>query len=431
MRKKSAFDFCLCCLQRITDEGSGHFIENPAVQFTADAKNGVFDDLTDEEYQVALDEVEQIASIWDNKPRMTAGAILLYVLERMPASPEQLDAIAKPLAELLDWPDPERPEGSGASRTTLRPVLKRACAVRSPREIRDSISPRVMGQPEAVKAAAMITYNHLSGRRSNAVFCGPSGCGKSEIWRALSGEYPGLVRMVDFSRFSAEGWNGSLHLRDIFQGISSDDIRQRGLIVVLDEADKILCEHAVGSGGTDHNALLQNDLLKMMDGDVIEFGDDNKKSAFSVDCSKVSVVMLGAFEKLLEGKVRDARHIGFGSGAAGADAGNHRDISHDDLIRAGMRREVAGRVNKIVALDPLSPDDYRAILKGPMLSSVRKSVKRHIRMDDATADELVARAVKSGLGVRWMRSAVCNAVDEVLFDDPYAGHRIDLSGRSF
>ena len=47
---------------------------------------------------------------------------------------------------------------------------------------------------EAVKVAALITYNHLAGRRTNAVFAGPGGCGKSEIWRCLSCKYPGLVR---------------------------------------------------------------------------------------------------------------------------------------------------------------------------------------------------------------------------------------------
>ena len=210
-----------------------------------------------------------------------------------------LDAIAEPLAELLNWPGPKSDDASPAA---LSPVLERAAANRSPKAIRDAVASRVIGQPKAVKAAALITYHQLSGRRTNAVFCGPSGCGKSEIWRMLSKEYPGLVRMVDFSRFSADGWRGSLHLRDIFNGVDPKDIERRGLVVVLDEADKILCEHAVGSGGTDYNVLIQNDLLKMLDGDVIEFGTEDKLAALSIDCSKISVVMLGAFERLLDDK---------------------------------------------------------------------------------------------------------------------------------
>ena len=297
--KKTALDFCAKCLEYISSEGAGYYLENPAVQFTADAKAGKFDELSEETYKSVLDDVEQLASLWDNRPRKTVGEILLYVLERMPMSSAQLDAIAEPLAELLNWPGPKSDDASPAA---LSPVLERAAANRSPKAIRDAVASRVIGQPKAVKAAALITYHQLSGRRTNAVFCGPSGCGKSEIWRMLSKEYPGLVRMVDFSRFSADGWRGSLHLRDIFNGVDPKDIERRGLIVVLDEADKILCEHAVGSGGTDYNVLIQNDLLKMLDGDVIEFGTEDKLAALSIDCSKISVVMLGAFERLLDDK---------------------------------------------------------------------------------------------------------------------------------
>ena len=66
MRKKTAFDFCLCCLQRIADEGTGSFIENPAVRFTENAKAGLYDGLTEEDYQAALTEVEQLAGIWND-----------------------------------------------------------------------------------------------------------------------------------------------------------------------------------------------------------------------------------------------------------------------------------------------------------------------------------------------------------------------------
>ena len=193
----------------------------------------------------------------------------------------------------------------------------------------------------------------------------------------------------------------------------------RSEIVVLDEADKILCESAVGSGGTDHHVLLQNDLLKMMDGDVIEFGVEDKQPALSVDCSKVSVIMLGAFEHLLAGKAQSAKHIGFGT-APKADAGGHKDISYDDLIHAGMRLEIAGRINKIIALEQLSVDGYKAILRGPVLSGLQESTGCKISIDSAAGDALAEQAIESGLGVRWMRSAILNAIDDAMFDDPEA-----------
>ena len=117
--------------------------------------------------------------------------------------------------------------------------------------------------------------------------------------------------------------------------------------------------------------LLQNDLLKIMDGDVVEFGEEGKRGPLSVDCSRVSVVMLGAFEKLREGQARATKHIGFAQAPALPADG------------PGMRREIAGRVNRIVVLDPLSAGDYEAILRGPVLDRVQEAVDDGGAMEDA------------------------------------------------
>lgn len=268
----------------------------------------------------------------------------------------------------------------------------------------------------------MVVYNHGEGRRGNAVFCGPSGCGKSEIWRHLAKELPKLIRIVDASRLSAEGWKGSFHLRDIFDGIPAEDLQARGLIVVLDEADKLCCETAVGAGGTNYNALTQNSLLKMLDGDVIEFGhEEGGRKPFSVDCSRVSVVLLGAFEQLMQSKSRASGGIGFGAAPRIECGYGNSKITYDDLIAAGMRREIAGRINCIVSLHPLSADDYRRILLGPVLDDLQATGQYRIKIDGQYADSLVEQAVASGLGVRWMKSQVLNALDDLIFDDPAAG----------
>ena len=93
---------------------------------------------------------------------------------------------------------------------------------------------------------------------------------------------------------------------------------------------------------------------------------------------------------------------------------------HDNLISAGMRREIAGRVNKIVALNPLSVDGYRAILTVPVLDGVEKSIDCKVTVDRSAANALAAETISSGLGVRWMRSALMNAIAESMFDMPDA-----------
>lgn len=443
MQKQTAVDLCAECVRRIHYRGKRATVENPVMALARNEQRGRLRGMPDD----LLAEAEEASGLWGGKSRRAAGAVLVDILAGCPgARHSRLSRVADALSDLLadepddkgtadgdpdDWvPDDVAAAAAGADMELPFPGASPApFPVRSPAEIRDLVAGRVLGQPEAARAAALIVRNHLAGRRSNSVFAGPSGCGKSEIWRVLAREYPGLVRVVDFSRFASEGWAGSLHVRDIFDGMDRDVFQRHGMIAVLDEADKILCEPAVGAGGTDHHALLQNDLLKMMDGDVVEFGAEGKKDPMSVDCSRVSVVMLGAFERLREGQARAARRIGFGHGSS-APAVVRGGISHGDLITAGMRREIAGRVNRITELSPLTADDYKAILQGPVLAGVREAVGQDVRLDDAAAAALAARALETGLGVRWMRSQVINAVDDALFGEAGGTAReIDLSGR--
>lgn len=442
MRKETAINLCKKCVGRIRYRGARATLQNPAALFARDEKRGRFRGMPDDVVADMRAEAEEAAVLWGGKPRRTAGSILMDVLAgSADKDPSLRRRAAEAFAGLLaddpdvdpagDWtPDDVAASAAGAEmELPFEGAPPEPFPERSPAEIRDIITSRVLGQPEAAKAAALIVHNHLAGRRTNAVLAGPSGCGKSEIWRVLAGEYPGLIRVVDFSRFASEGWAGSLHVRDIFEGMDRETFQQYGMIAVLDEADKILCESAVGSGGTDHHVLLQNDLLKIMDGDIVEFGEEGKRSPLSVDCSRVSVVMLGAFEKLRVGQVRAAKRIGFGQAPA-SPRGVPGGIGYDDLIAAGMRREIAGRVNRIVELDPLSADDYKAILRGPVLDRVQETIGCKVSIDGATAGVLAERAVASGLGVRWMRSAVLNAIDDMLFDEPDTAVReIDLSGR--
>lgn len=422
MQKETAQNFWRRFLT-LANRGEDVSVVNPARDFTVGVRAGEYDHMPTERYDTVLSNYEQLSAIWHDRPQAAAGAILLDALRMTSINSDRLEELSEILAEcsaetmyaLETEPDP-LPHDIG-ERAMKYPEISRL----TPKNIYDHLCQRVRGQEEAKKAAATVMYNHLNGRRTNALFCGPSGCGKTEIWRCFAKEHPGLIRIVDASRLSADGWKGSLHLRDIFDGIPASDLNTSGLIVVLDEADKICCEAAIGAGGTNYNALVQNSLLKMLDGDVIEFGqEDSNRKAFSVDCSRVSVVLLGAFERLLEGKSRSSGGIGFGSPMRKEYNYSNAAITHDDLINAGMRREIAGRINRIVPLRPLSVEDYRAILMGAVLGDLQNSRRFHIQIDPQYADSLARQAMAAGLGVRWMRSQVINALDDLMFDDPEA-----------
>lgn len=427
MRKETAIHFWRRYLRLMYNHSASTNVGNPACDFYVSSRAGEYDSLPDEEYYELQQDFQELSSFWRKETQRTARDIFLNAFEMTDISAGQMEQLVQLLAGCSA--QTKYPVESEASRGTSDQgespqksrtpgAEERAAAPGSPQEIYNSLSGRILGQDEAKKTASMIVYNHLEGRRSTSLFCGPSGCGKSEIWRYLSKTFPGLIRIADASRLSADGWKGSFHIRDIFEDIPAADLQQRGLIVVLDEADKLCCEPTVSTNGTDYSALIQNSLLKMLEGDQIEFGSEDRRKAFKVDCSNVSIVLLGSFEKLLQSKSAARSSIGFGSDSQTTCDYSNTDISYDDLIASGMRREIAGRINRIVSLRPLTVSDYRAILTGPVLNDLQSSGKYHIVLDEPSADLLSRQAATSGLGVRWMRSQIINAVDDLMFQDP-------------
>ena len=408
-------------LRAIMEDGPDARLDNPALEFTGKAKAGEYDSLSDEEYEALLKECETLAAFWHEYPSRSAADVLADALASLSANAVTLRRLARVLAR-CGMTVPQKAAAAVSAGDVVAP------AALSPRSIYRCLDKRIHGQDKAKKAASMAVYNHLEGRRSNSLFCGPTGSGKTEIWRQLALEYPKLIRVVDASRLAADGWKGSVHLRDIFDGIPESRLKNDGLIVVLDEADKMICEPQIGSSGTDYSAIIQNSLLKMLDGDVLEFGyEDSRRPAFRVDCSRVSVVLLGAFEKLLGLKSRSSGGLGFAAPPRTEYSYSNTAITADDLIRAGMRREIAGRINRITALSPLTVDEFEFILTGLVLHDLEQSNKCTITIDENSARSLAEEAKASGLGVRYMRSRVMSALDDLVFDNPGADrYRIRL-----
>ncbi len=279
----------------------------------------------------------------------------------------------------------------------------------------------IIGQDEAVKAAAMTVYNHYEGRPSVSLFIGPTGSGKTEIWRILQREYGTQnIVIVDASTLTAEGWKGSNKLSTIFRSMNSDARRKR-VILVLDEADKII-EPVYGGNGTNYSELVQNQLLRICDHDTLFFGcDDGSGSGrpLSIDCTNVSVVMLGAFSKLYEQKVSAGKQIGF-SNARTADASrDNPEITISDLIEYGMRAELAGRINRIVCLDPLSVRDMVRIGQAET-ERLSKVLSRPVKISPDALIMIGRIAQHEGLGARWVKSRIGQIIDNLIYDDPNA-----------
>ena len=102
MREATARDFCAQCIDHLYSANS--YVENLAVVFTRNAKDGKYDALSEEEYRTLLAETEDLAKLWNNRPRRAAGDILMDILTNAPAVSHALkDDLAAAFAGLLAW----------------------------------------------------------------------------------------------------------------------------------------------------------------------------------------------------------------------------------------------------------------------------------------------------------------------------------------
>lgn len=243
--------------------------------------------------------------------------------------------------------------------------------------------------------------------------------GKTEIWRVLSQLYPN-IQIVDGTMLTMEGWSGAFKLRDIFANMSRE--QAESAIIVIDEFDK-LCEPKYGSGGNNYSAAMQNELLKMIEGNKVFFPEDKGKVAMEFDTSKISFVFCGSFETLITRKREINSSIGFGKSIDKSDISVEykNKIKTEDLMTyAGVRREICGRINQVVQLRPMTAEDYKQILQHYSMSPVRKLEKEyHIRLklNREMQDILAKEAEENQMGVRYLNSRIQELLDEQMFLD--------------
>lgn len=419
---------------KLTTRGhASELLRNPALDFTTAAKSGVFDHISDEDYAPLLLGCNQMSyAIWHDAPQRTAGALLLTALAATKIPDEKVDIIADllaassecteyPTADLLDeW------EAMPADEQDTQHIAGTTMGSLSPKEIEREIrSCGIIGQDAAVKAASLIFYNHTQGRPSVSLFAGATGCGKTEIWRAIQRKHPECIVIQDASTLTAEGWKGGNKISTIFRTIPPNN---RGkVLLILDEFDKLL-EPQFGANGTNHSDVLQNQLLKLFDHDVLFIGsEEGVQKGFAVDASGISIVLLGAFQRVMQKKSRDTGSMGFGNDLRqNLDYGNTK-LTIEDLVACGMRAELAGRINRITCMDPLSVDDLTRIGRGEV-KRLAERVRRPVSIDTGTLKTLANEAKQKGLGARFLRSKLQLMLDDKIYDDPDAlTYRLDSS----
>lgn len=408
-------------VQRVLrDLAAGHpdaSYENPGLPFTREAKAGRYDALSDETYAALLADTEELAEAWQSRSRCTSAELFRAFWQQAAPGDEEQRAMAELLAGAR-----ERQAGA-FSAPDLTPIgPRRDPALRAlchPRAVYRYLADRVCGQRPALQAAAMLLCNHMNGRRRNLLFLGPTGCGKTEIWRVLSELYPN-IRIVDSTVITLQGWAGSFKLRDVFQGMDRETAERA--ILVFDEFDK-LCEPKYSSGGSNSADAIQSEMLKLLEGGRVLFPEERDRERLELDTSRISFVFCGSFERLAQTRRESGAALGFGGQAGRPDAFDlyRQPVGPEDLVRyGGVRQEIAGRIQQIVALQPMTAEGFRAILANANTSPLHRLEQEYgvtLTLDEPSREALIQDALRTRLGVRYLQSRLQQRLDEALFRD--------------
>lgn len=411
-------------------------VKNPCVEFVRQAKAGTYDSISDDDYNSLLADVEWVSTnLWRGQVRETYENLFYNLKHLSPLSPMDITRITYVIRHSLKenkavsfsdeaapdlnynlfieeedsnpgsvfYEDDPLPEETAEPAETL-----------TPHQIYDQLSQSIYGQAEAKKAASMLLWNHLHGRKRNLLFAGPSGCGKTALFQALKKIYPYII-IVDGTKITKDGWKGNFKISNIFDTLTPSDAGKA--IVVIDEADKFF-EPMSSSEGENVSYQVQSELLKLIEGTELTRNDHQ-----TVETSHVSFVFLGSFQLMQKKKLEVAEKALKNRYLSDAESILlHDNITTQDLVSfAGVRQEVAGRIDGIIQMRPMEAEDFFHILNTESMSPLSELEKQYgilIDISERQERELCRQAADSHLGVRYLRSTLQHQLDNQLFDHP-------------
>lgn len=218
---------------------------------------------------------------------------------------------------------------------------------------------------------------------------GPSGTGKTHLIQSLRKIHNFPLISLDATQLmptgNAEGTNIK-QLKKLIADTANELTKKpeyhspegvlNQMVIFVDEFDKL--GTSFDSSGN-WNKHVQANFLTMI---------DNKE-----EFSGISWIFAGAFSGIYEDKGNVKKSIGF---FPEAENNNTKEILDSDILKAGIIPEMLGRISLIVQLDTFTEEDYKKILVERLMPNYE------LDLSHETLDEIVAKAHKSGQGIRSM-----------------------------
>lgn len=312
----------------------------------------------------------------------------------------------------------------------------------TPSKMKQYIDQYVIGQDAAKKAVCLAAYRHNKMVKypeerfaANVVLLiGPSGCGKTEIMRRLQEITECPMVCTDVSSLGASQYRGR-HKEDILISLWENAGRKKAEaeqgIIFMDEFDKILLP-AISERGINVHDDVQSQLLTMLEGSDVELKVNGR--VFTMNTSKILFVLAGAFQGIEDcirenksKKGKESGFIGFSNPLMKEmNLSYIRDnITHDVLMRYGMKRELTGRISSIAVLEALEREDLIRILTVPKDSlverytrEIRLSCGAELEFTREALEKIADLALMEKIGARALNRLVRHIIQRCLYEAP-------------
>lgn len=296
-------------------------------------------------------------------------------------------------------------------------LLEEKYSLINTKDIFNKITKKVVGQDEAVKNILARIIKNLcattSYTKSNIFIIGGTGNGKTETVKQIAKELKIPYVIEDASKYTQEGYVGESVENAIHKLLAetNNNIRlaERG-IIVFDEMDKKINDN-FSSGIATTN--VQDSMLKMLEGTIVhtKFGKLNTE--------KITFIFICSCEKAY--KARKDRLNGKGKIGFYTSDNKNKELKNekfipDDLVEAGFKRELVGRMPTIQEFKILDKNDFVNIINNSEISLLNLTIRdiekmgyRIVMKKDVIVDAIATRAVELNVGVR----AIDNIIDEM------------------
>ena len=331
---------------------------------------------------------------------------------------------------------PRTPKVTKTARTTRRLEAISKFAL-TPRELKARLDTYVIGQDEAKKALAVALTDHFQHARRvladpaqyldepyhkrNVLLLGPSGVGKTALLRAARLAVDAPLVAADATAFSATGYVGrdasDVAAQLVAAADGDRDLASFG-VVCVDEVDK-LRSRSEGNGEVG-KLDVQSSLLKLVEDAEIDLDERGSGGAAAPKRARL-LNPDSTFDNLFSTK-----HVLFVFCGAFTDLAENDRVTPDDLVEAGLIRELVGRLPVRVRLDALTADDLASILaaSGPAspLTQIRGEMAAYgvdVDFSDCAIHAWAEIAFAERTGARGLATAV---------EDTLRGFKYELPG---